>query len=109
MPSASSSVISFLYLWSLLKPLPVCNESVAIDKRVREQDASTDRHLSLKKKKRSLRKDGLFDMGMLIRSAGLQMLSGLSHVFRTGWGDELFHFLYSSGGQGLESQRRHVK
>lgn len=107
MPSASSSVISFLYLWSLLKPLPVCNESVAIDRRVREQNASTDRHLSFKK--RSLRKDGLFDVGMLTRSAGLQILSGLSHVFRTGWGAELFHFLYSSGGQGLESQRRHVK
>jgi hypothetical protein len=55
------------------------------------------------KKKKSIRKDGLFDMGMLISSAGLQILSELSHVFRTGWDAELLHFLLSSGGQGLES------
>jgi hypothetical protein len=49
------------------------------------------------------RKDGLFDVGLLIGSAGLQIPSVLSHVFKTGWGAELLNFFFSSGGQGLES------
>lgn len=49
-----------------------------------------------------IRKDGLFDAGMLIGSAGLQIPSALSHVFKTGWGAELLNFFFSSGGQGLE-------
>lgn len=39
---------------------------------------------------------------MLIGSAGLQIPSVLSHVFKTGWGSELLNFPLSSGGQGLE-------
>jgi hypothetical protein len=39
----------------------------------------------------------------LIGSAGLQIPSVLSHVFKTGWGAELLNFFFSSGGQGLES------
>lgn len=39
---------------------------------------------------------------MLIGSAGLQIPSVLSHVFKTGWGAELLNFFFPSGGQGLE-------
>lgn len=49
-----------------------------------------------------IRKDGLCDVGMLIGSAGLQIPSVLSHVFKTGWGAELLNFFFASGGQGLE-------
>lgn len=36
---------------------------------------------------------------MLIGSAGLQIPSVLSHVFKTGWGAELLNFFFASGGQ----------
>ena len=39
---------------------------------------------------------------MLIGSAGLQIPSVWSHVFKTGWGAELLNFFFSSGSQGLE-------
>ena len=39
---------------------------------------------------------------MLIGSAGLQIPSVWSHVFKTGWGTDLLNFFFSSGSQGLE-------